>query len=141
MPQSYFRGLLLLSSLSAGSHTLAAVYSGDANFTGTTSAALTQTIEDFQFAVNGGTGTVLSATVQPGGVASYQLQIDLIGGSTFASAVSFTLTGLPAGATYTITPPSMGAGSGAQMRLPSGTSGGRGASEVRPASPAVCYVM
>jgi hypothetical protein len=50
--------------------------------------------------------------VQSGNSAVYTLQIAPTSGTTFASAVVLTLTGLPAGATYTITPPAIAAGSG-----------------------------
>jgi sugar lactone lactonase YvrE len=99
------------STLSAGSHSITVVYAGDASFGGNTSNAITQTVQDFNFTVNGGTATVVSAAVNPGGSAVYTIQFSPQGGSTFASAVALTLTGLPAGATYTITPSTIQAGS------------------------------
>jgi hypothetical protein len=76
----------------------------------TVSASVTETVEDFS--LTGGTATLLSATVMPGDTASYVLQFAPAGGSTFVDAVALTLTGLPAGATYTISPSTIPAGSG-----------------------------
>jgi hypothetical protein len=77
-------------------------------------------VQDFNFTVNGGavggtTGTTvatLSATAQPGGTGSYVVQMAPTVGATFPNAVTLKLTGLPAGATYTITPSAIAAGSG-----------------------------
>lgn len=57
---------------------------------------------------------VLSATVQAGGVATYPLQVLPANGTTFASAVTFSLSGLPPGATYTVAPSTIATGSAAQ---------------------------
>ncbi len=105
---------LTVSTLPAGIHSLTAVYSGDSNFNGFTSTSANQTVQDFQLAVAGGTGTIVSATVLPGGVATYQLQITPTNGTTFPAAIALSLSGLPAGATYTITPATIAAGSGSQ---------------------------
>jgi sugar lactone lactonase YvrE len=110
---------LTLSTLSAGSHSITTVYAGDTNFTTNTSSVLTQTVQDFQFSINGTSATdttqaVLSATVLSGQIATYQFQLTPTNGTTFPSVVTLTLTGLPTGATYTITPLTLAAGSGAQ---------------------------
>ena len=88
-----------ISTLTAGSHSLTAAYSGDDNFKTSASSALTETVQDFQF-----TGSVVSATVQPGGLATFSFTVAPTNGSTFPGDVTLTLTGLPAGATYTISP-------------------------------------
>jgi hypothetical protein len=88
-----------ISTLTAGSHSLTAAYSGDDNFNSSASLALTETVQDFQF-----TGSVLSSTVQPGGVATFSFTVAPTNGNTFPGDVTLTLTGLPAGATYTISP-------------------------------------
>jgi hypothetical protein len=62
----------------------------------------------------GGSSSVLSATVQAGGVAAYQIQVVPTTGATFPGTVTLSLSGLPAGATYTITPSTLAADSGAQ---------------------------
>jgi DNA-binding beta-propeller fold protein YncE len=105
---------LTINTLTAGAHSLTATYGGDTNFTGTTSAALTETVQDFQFVINGGSTSSISETVKAGGTATYQFQVSPTGGTTFPSAVTMTLTGLPAGATYTITPSSIASGNAAQ---------------------------
>ena len=100
---------LTISTLAVGANSITAVYSGDPNFNGFTSAALTEIVQDFQMtAVQG------SATVLPGAIASYQFKLALTNGNTFPSGVTLGLTGLPSGATYTITPASITAGMGAQ---------------------------
>ena len=103
---------LTLNTLSVGSHNITAVYAGNVDFVGSTSSAITETVEDFNFSVSG-TTTVLAVTVLPGNSAVYTLQLSPTIGSTFAGAVVLTLTGLPAGATCTITPSTILAGSGA----------------------------
>jgi hypothetical protein len=62
------------SSLSAGSHSITAVYGGDSNFTGSTSPALTQTVGQ------AATTTALSSSANP---------------STVGQAVTFTATVTP----------------------------------------------
>ena len=100
----------ITSSLAVGTHTITAVYSGDDGFIPTTSADATVTISDFNFAPPSG-GTT-SATVQPGGTATYQLTVTPPSGTTTLSAVTFTVAGLPAGATATFNPSSVPANSG-----------------------------
>ncbi len=101
---------LTLSTLALGTHNITATYAGSANFGGSTSSAITESVQDFS--LNGGTATVLSATVMPGDKAIYTVQFSPQGGSTFVDAVTLTLTGLPSGASYTITPSTIPAGSG-----------------------------
>jgi hypothetical protein len=118
---------LSVSFLTAGSHSITAKYNGDTNFNTITSTAMTETVQDFQLSINGGSGggsgTVLSASVLPGGVATYQIQLSPTNGTTFPSGITLALSGLPAGATYTITlagatctnmPCTIAVGSGAQ---------------------------
>jgi len=102
---------LTTSSLSAATHSITAEYSGDTEFATSTSSSFSEVVEDFNF--NVGTASVLSVTVLPGGTATYTLQVSPTGGSTFPSAVSLSLSGLPAGDSYTITPAIIAAGSGA----------------------------
>jgi hypothetical protein len=97
------------SSLAAGVHIITAQYAGDTNFAAVTSSALTETIQDFSFTIASGSAT--SATVAPGGLASYVLVIGPTTGTTFPAALTLSLTGLPTGATATITPKTLPAGS------------------------------
>ncbi len=101
---------LTLSTLAVGSHNITAVYAGNVDFAGSRSSVVTETVQDFSFSVSGGTATVV--TVMPGDKAIYTVQFAPQGASTFVNAVALTLTGLPTGATYTIAPSSIAAGSG-----------------------------
>ena len=58
---------------------------------------------DFSFA----TPNPASATVNPGGTATFTLPISPVGSANFPMAVSFTITGAPAGLTVTLTPSSL----------------------------------
>lgn len=99
------------SSLTTGTHTITAVYGGDNSFNGVTSAALTETIEDFTFAPPSGGST--SATVSPGGTATYKMTVTPPSGATTDSAITFTVSGLPSGATSSFSPATVPANSGA----------------------------
>jgi hypothetical protein len=91
------------SSLAAGSHAITAVYSGDANDTASSSSALTQLVVDF--AVNAGSGGSGAAqTVIPGGSATYTISLAPTTGTALPTAAILTVTGLPIGATATLTP-------------------------------------
>ncbi len=69
------------SALAVGSHTITAVYSGDGNYNGSTSAALTQTVN------KANTSTALSSSANP---------------STYGSSVTFTAQVAPAAASGTV---------------------------------------
>lgn len=102
----------MTSTLAAGSHSLNVSYSGDTNFVAATSAALVQTVDDFSLAAGGSSGSC-SLTASPGGTASCQLTFTPVGSSTFAAPISLAITGLPPGATATLSPTSIPANSGA----------------------------
>ena len=106
---SFYDGAALL-----GTSTVTAVYSGDTNFTGSTSNAVTETgsSEDFTFVLVPSVGYPSTQTVAPGGSATYNY-IVTPSLPTFPQLVTFTVSGLPPGATYTLTPSSVPAGSGA----------------------------
>ena len=89
-------------SLTAGSaNTLQAVYSGDNNFTTSTSSISSVTVAslDFTVAVLGSP----SNTVQPGTVATYQVALTPLYGN-YPGQVSFAASGLPSGASVTFSP-------------------------------------
>ena len=99
---------LTVSSLAMGTHSINAVYSGDANFLGTTSAALSQSVIDFGVTAGSGGGSsgggggnsgTPTQTVAPGGTATYNIAIAPTAGSTFPTATLLAVTGLPKGAT------------------------------------------
>ena len=97
-----------ISTLSAASHTITVAYSGDTNFLAATSSAMTETVDDFTLSASGA-----SVTVTAGGTAGYTFTISPGSGtSTFPAAVTLSVSGLPAGATYTLTPSSLAAGAG-----------------------------
>jgi len=120
---------LSISTLTVGSHTITAVYSGDANFSGTTSSTLTQSILDFS--VNPGTSTGTSGsstgsalatqTVVPGSAVSYTLSIAPTAGTILPVPVTLTVSGMPAGATATVTPSTWSQLTGTSWSFPANT--------------------
>lgn len=96
---------LTTSSLASGLQSVNFVYSGDNNFVTGSSPAMTETVQDFQF--NSG---VVTATVKPGGVANFSFSVAPTYGAYLLEDVGLTLSGLPAGATGTITPSTVPAG-------------------------------
>jgi hypothetical protein len=107
---------LTTSSLAVGAHSVTAAYSGDANFLATTSSPLTQLVEDFDFNISSTSNNPSSSiTVMPGGTAVFTFTVSPVDGSTFPAAVTLTLSGLPAGATYSFSPATIAAGAGATV--------------------------
>lgn len=100
-------------TLSPGAaHVLTAVYLGDTNFTGSNSVgSVTATVAplDFTFIATGSTGQ----NVVPGSSIAYTFQIAPLYG-TYVGPVSFTVTGLPPGATATFSPSTIAANGGTQ---------------------------
>jgi Bacterial Ig-like domain (group 3)/NHL repeat len=86
--------------LIAGTHTITAVYAGDMNFTGGTSAVLSQVVLDFSFTLN--TTSPGNQTVVPGQPVSYTFNLLPVGAS-FPLPITLSATGLPPGATATFT--------------------------------------
>jgi sugar lactone lactonase YvrE len=103
---------LSTTDLSVGAHSLTAVYQGDSDFLTLTSQVLPQTVLNFVLTISTPTGAPPTTTTQPGGTATYQLDISPTGSDTFPAAVMFSVTGLPPGATYKLTPPDIPAGAG-----------------------------
>jgi sugar lactone lactonase YvrE len=107
---------LIVSTLPLGVNAIAAVYSGDTNFTASTATAISETVlsSDFTFALaTGGNGT---QTVAPGVAASFPFTVSPTL-ATFPQAVTFTVSGLPTGASYTLSPTSIAAGTGSTSML------------------------
>jgi hypothetical protein len=95
-----------------GTHILTATYSGDTNFTAsssTSSASVTVAVLDFTMTISGSS----AATVVPGRTITYQVAVTPDYGS-YAGTVSFAVSGLPPGATATFSPSSIPAGGGTQ---------------------------
>jgi hypothetical protein len=98
-----------ISIMSAASHSITAVYSGDANFLAATSSALTEAVGDFTITAPGA-----SVMATAGGTAGYTINVSpASGASTFPAAVTLSVGGLPTGATYTFTPASLAASASA----------------------------
>jgi hypothetical protein len=108
---------LSTASLAAGTYSLTAEYTGNASFLSSTSAAVPVTVNAQttaiiqSFSLNAG-GSTPSQTVQPGGTAVYTLGVSPAVGTTLP-AITFVVSGLPAGATATFSPQTIPAGSGA----------------------------
>ena len=87
------------NTLTAGLHQITAVYSGDQNFTGATSAALAEivTAPDFSMLLS-----PTSLTVKPGQTADVNIQFVPMGG--FTGTATFQCMGLPVGATCKFSP-------------------------------------
>ncbi len=96
---------LTISTLAVGTNSITASYGGDSNFNAATSSALSELIEDFGFSIS-----APSVTVLPGGTAIFTFNVAPVNATTFLAAINFTASGLPPGATYTITPPTIAAG-------------------------------
>jgi Bacterial Ig-like domain (group 3)/NHL repeat len=96
---------LTTSSLTVGTHTITAAYSGDANFTAASSGVLTQSVLDFSLG-SPGSGGPPSQTVVPGGAATYALNVVPTSGTLLPAPLILTVSGLPPGATAAIAPTS-----------------------------------
>lgn len=121
---SFYAGITLLgtSNLSGGTATLTttiatagtyniiAIYSGDLNYASSTSPPITQVVADFNFTFAPAPGSTTSQTVLPGQAATYNLIVSALNGP-FTLPITFSYSGLPPGATATITPSSTTLGS------------------------------
>ena len=97
------------SALIAGSHSITAVYAGDSNFVSVTSSALSLAVTDL--ALNIATGGTSTATVSPGGTATYHLTVAPSTGAALP-AITLSASGAPTGSTVVITPQAITAGAG-----------------------------
>ncbi|MGP8259228.1 MAG: MBG domain-containing protein [Acidobacteriaceae bacterium] len=107
---------LSTAALPIGASSVTAVYSGDTNFAASTSSGVAETVSsaDFTFTLVPSSGSPAVQTVTPGGSATYIFTVSPSLAS-FPQLVTFTVTGLPPGATYTLTPSSIAAGGGATV--------------------------
>jgi sugar lactone lactonase YvrE len=97
-----------LSGLAGGGHSITAVYSGDSNFTSSTSTAVVETVAsspDFTLTATG----AVTLSVTSGKAATYTFGLQPQGG-TFTSPITLTASGLPAGATAVFTPATIAPG-------------------------------
>jgi len=109
---SSLRAVYTTSSLATGTHSITAVYSGDNNFLSVTSSAVAELVQDFTISTpTSGTTNTPTATVTPGGTATYTLNIGPSVGTVFPAPVTLSLSGLPPGATGALSPTILPAGS------------------------------
>jgi hypothetical protein len=87
--------------LIAGTHTITAVYAGDANFTGSTSSVLSQLVVGFSVALD--PSTPETQVVVPGQPVTFAFNLMPNGGSS-NTPITLSATGLPPGATATFSP-------------------------------------
>jgi hypothetical protein len=100
-----------VSFVYAGTHSLTAIYSGDATAAPGTSPVYTQTVADFSLAVASG-GSATGSTIA-GGTVTYSLAVTPIITSTLPGPITLTFSGLPTTVTGTLTPATIASGSGA----------------------------
>ncbi len=110
-PLSYGKATYRMSSLTAGTHSITAVYSGDITFASATSSAISQVVADFTFALSSSTSS--SQTIADGGTAKYDFSISPSSASILPGAIQLGVTGVPSGASYTLTPTTIAAGAAA----------------------------
>jgi hypothetical protein len=82
------KATLTTSALAGGTHSITAVYGGDASFAGSTSPALTQTVADFSLSAS-----PAATTVTAGSTATYMVTVNPTGG--FNQTISFKCSGAP----------------------------------------------
>jgi hypothetical protein len=104
---------LTTTTLAVGTHPVTAAYGGDGDYNSATSAVYNQTVTT-QAAVLDFTLTLTSAksqTVIPGNAVPYTVQVAPTN-TTYPGTVTFSATGLPAGATVSFSPGTVGANGG-----------------------------
>jgi hypothetical protein len=102
-----------VTTLPVGAESLSAVYSGDTNFLGSqaSSSVAGTVISDFSFTLPSGGSQI----VVPGSSAGFTFQLaPLPSNSGYPGPITFSVTGLPTGATATFSPNSIPAAGGAQ---------------------------
>jgi hypothetical protein len=99
---------LTINTLSGGSHTITAVYSGDNTFLSSTSTPLNNIVHDF---TNTNTGAA-QQEIFPGEKTTFKFTLTPTGTTTFIQDVKLTVSGLPEGTTYTFSPDSVTSGAG-----------------------------
>jgi hypothetical protein len=91
-----------------GTQAITVAYGGDQNFLAATSSPLTESVGDFGFSISAPTVTAL-----PGGTAVFNFTVTPAGATTFPANIVLSVSGLPGGATYAFSPPSLTTGEGA----------------------------
>jgi len=119
------------TTLSSGSHTITAVYSGDTNFTASsTASATTITVAALDFTM---AATPSSQLGNAGTTFTYQLALaPTYAGTNYPGTVTFSAIGMPAGSTVTFTPSSVAANAGPQTVNMAVATAATGSAAVRP---------
>jgi len=107
---------LIVSTLPVGVNAITAVYSGDTNFTTSTASAISETVLSSDFTFTLATTGNGSQTVAPGVAASFPFTVSPTL-ATFPQTVTFAVSGLPSGTSYTLSPTSIAAGAGSTSML------------------------
>lgn len=101
------------SALTAGSHSITAAYSGDGTYSSSTSAVLTQTVNDNTPPATGSfTLTASSSSVTVARNGSTQFTITVTPANGFASDVSLSASGVPPQSSITFSPATVTGGNG-----------------------------
>jgi Bacterial Ig-like domain (group 3)/FG-GAP-like repeat len=95
------------TSIGPGVHVISASYGGDATFLPSNSNQITEQIDDLLINRVGNNNT----TILPGTTVLYTLQVAPAVATKFLYTVSFSASGLPAGASASFSPPTLAAGS------------------------------
>jgi hypothetical protein len=98
---------LATASIGPGVHTISASYAGNATFLPSNSNQITEQIDELMISRVGSNNT----TILPGTTVVYTLQVTPQVATKFLYAVSFSASGLPAGANASFSPPTLAAGS------------------------------
>jgi hypothetical protein len=94
------------SAIGPGVHSITASYSGDPSYLASNASAVTVQIDELRITRVGNNNT----TILPGTTVVYTLKVEPQVATTFLYNVSFTASGLPAGATATFSPATLPAG-------------------------------
>ncbi len=99
------------TNLTAATHNITAVYAGNTNLSAASSPVVSEVVQDVELGVSTSPGSGASQTVVPGGTATYTLTIGPSNGATLPAPLTLSLSGLPPGATGTLTPDTLATGS------------------------------
>lgn len=121
---------ITVTSLPAGTQTITAAYSGDADYAPATSSPTTETVQDFTLTFGGAS----AVTTPAGGQAVFSLVVTPVNGATLPAAVTMSASNLPLGMTASFSPATVPSGSAATIVTMTVTLPGKSANE-RPRSP------
>ena len=102
---------LFINNLSPGTHHVTATYSGASDLSSCSSSALSISVTPLDFILTPSNASAQS--ISPGATATFNLHLAPLD-SVYPSSVTLTVTGLPAGSSYTINPAMVDPTAGAQ---------------------------